>query len=343
MNENKNGSTAAPAGIDLDSPLIAALKSARELLANLDGLSKNNICNLAAEEVEQIDAALARRAAEAAPAAPIDALKVAVEALTFYADPKNNCPGAAAREALEKIAQQSSHSTAAVVATDERALFEAWYAPKFGQPKMLGDSDQYQMPSAQGAWQAWQARAALASHAGLSQFANGEDAGQPAQPSVDQIADVISRLIGAVVLDYFGGRIDENDEPFRSDEHEREYLCDMIRMHGGLSAASPAAALDAAHAQQAAAPTQPFGMYVERDDGTTEFQRTGKAFQPTACGYKVWTLYAAPPLSSGQQAGLVLVPREILQRASYWDKDDAAAVREAMSVSEPQAEKGEGA
>jgi hypothetical protein len=305
MNENKNGSTAAPAGIDLDSPLIAALKSARELLANLDGLSKNNICNLAAEEVEQIDAALARRAAEAAPAADVRhafemymsnrGQAVNYEGDGLYAYRHVNDQSDAFKAGVEyALAQQSSHSTAAVVATDERALFEAWYAPKFGQPKMLGDSDQYQMPSAQGAWQAWQARAALASHAGLSQFANGEDAGQPAQPSVDQIADVISRLIGAVVLDYFGGRIDENDEPFRSDEHEREYLCDMIRMHGGLSAASPAAALDAAHAQQAAAPTQPFGMYVERDDGTTEFQRTGKAFQPTACGYKVWTLYAAP-------------------------------------------------
>lgn len=44
---------------------------------------------------------------------------------------------------------------------------------------------------------------------------------------------------------------------------------------------------------------EPFGMYVERNDGSTEFQRTGKAFQGTAHGYKVWTLYAAPPGTTG--------------------------------------------
>lgn len=39
---------------------------------------------------------------------------------------------------------------------------------------------------------------------------------------------------------------------------------------------------------------EPFGMYVERDDGTTEFQRTGKAFQPTASAYRAWMLFTAP-------------------------------------------------
>jgi hypothetical protein len=114
MTDTKNTST-APAGIDLDSPLIAALKSARELLVNLDGLSKNNICNLAAEEVEQIDAALARRAAEAAPA------EKAVATLKSYwnggwwtgvtSDDRRLID-----EAFATLAQQSSHSTAAVVA-----------------------------------------------------------------------------------------------------------------------------------------------------------------------------------------------------------------------------------
>lgn len=42
-----------------DERLVEALKSARLLLANTDGLSKNNIDNLAGEEVEKIDAALA--------------------------------------------------------------------------------------------------------------------------------------------------------------------------------------------------------------------------------------------------------------------------------------------
>lgn len=47
----------------------------------------------------------------------------------------------------------------------------------------------------------------------------------------------------------------------------------------------------------------PFGIYIERDDGTTEFQRTGKAFQPTAFGYKYWTLYAGQaPAASEQNA-----------------------------------------
>lgn len=46
--------------------------------------------------------------------------------------------------------------------------------------------------------------------------------------------------------------------------------------------------------ERAASADAPFGMYVEREDGTSEFQRTGKAFQGTAHGYKVWTLYAAP-------------------------------------------------
>jgi hypothetical protein len=46
--------------------LLEALQSARELLANVDGLSKNNICNLASEEVEKIDAAIAKATGSAA-------------------------------------------------------------------------------------------------------------------------------------------------------------------------------------------------------------------------------------------------------------------------------------
>lgn len=39
----------------------------------------------------------------------------------------------------------------------DRERFEAWYFPKFGPQKKLGDSDQYYWTPAQGAWQAWQA------------------------------------------------------------------------------------------------------------------------------------------------------------------------------------------
>ena len=52
---------------------------------------------------------------------------------------------------------------------------------------------------------------------------------------------------------------------------------------------------DDSQPSEAAPLAEPFGMYVEREDGSTEFQRTGKAFQPTGVGYKVWTLYAAAP------------------------------------------------
>jgi len=65
-----------------------------------------------------------------------------------------------------------------------------------------------------------------------------------------------------------------------------------------IAAANPATLLPlialARRSLTSGAPAEPFGTYVERDDGTTEFQRTGKAFQPTAQGYKFWTLYAAP-------------------------------------------------
>lgn len=57
---------------------------------------------------------------------------------------------------------KSTTPPAAQVAQSEREQFEAWYTPKYGKPARLGDSDQYHMGSAQGAWQAWQARAALA-------------------------------------------------------------------------------------------------------------------------------------------------------------------------------------
>lgn len=44
--------------------LLAALKSARDLLDGADGLSWNNLLNLAAEEVESIDKAIAKAGAQ---------------------------------------------------------------------------------------------------------------------------------------------------------------------------------------------------------------------------------------------------------------------------------------
>jgi hypothetical protein len=129
--------THAPAGIDLDSPLIAALKSARELLANLDGLSKNNICNLAAEEVENIDIALA---------------------------------------------QQSSHSTAAVVAAGWK-LVPLVCTPEMRAAWDRSPADEDGDIEFHNAYRAM-IDAAPMCHAGLSQFANGEDAGQPAKATV---------------------------------------------------------------------------------------------------------------------------------------------------------------
>lgn len=37
-----------------------------------------------------------------------------------------------------------------------------------------------------------------------------------------------------------------------------------------------------------------FGTYVERNDGTSEFRRTGEPHSPTAHGYKFWNLYTRP-------------------------------------------------
>lgn len=67
----------------------------------------------------------------------------------------------------------------------QRAEFEAWYFPKFGPQKMLGDSDQYYLSSTQGAWQAWQAALARRSNA-------GEAAAQAEAPALD--ADEMTRL-----------------------------------------------------------------------------------------------------------------------------------------------------
>lgn len=39
----------------------------------------------------------------------------------------------------------------------------------------------------------------------------------------------------------------------------------------------------------------PFGTFVERSDGSTEFRLTGEVHSGTAQGYKCWTLYAGPP------------------------------------------------
>ena len=44
---------------------------------------------------------------------------------------------------------------------------------------------------------------------------------------------------------------------------------------------------------------EPFGTYVERDDGTSEFRRTGEPHTPTAQGYKVWRLYSDPVATCG--------------------------------------------
>lgn len=40
---------------------------------------------------------------------------------------------------------------------------------------------------------------------------------------------------------------------------------------------------------------EPFGTYVERSDGSTEFRRTGEVHTPTAQAYTVWTLYSGQP------------------------------------------------
>ena len=72
-------------------------------------------------------------------------------------------------------------------ATEEgdRERFEAWYFHKFGAQKMLGDSDQYHMPSAQGAWQAWQA--AIAADRASRQVAN--------KAEVDPVAPTFNYLL----------------------------------------------------------------------------------------------------------------------------------------------------
>lgn len=48
-----------------------------------------------------------------------------------------------------------------------------------------------------------------------------------------------------------------------------------------------------------------FGTYVERNDGTAEFRRTGEPHSPTAHGYKFWNLYSRPQPQADQPAGRV--------------------------------------
>lgn len=38
---------------------------------------------------------------------------------------------------------------------------------------------------------------------------------------------------------------------------------------------------------------EPFGTYIERNDGVCEFRRTGEPHTPATSGYTFWTLYAA--------------------------------------------------
>lgn len=48
------------------------------------------------------------------------------------------------------------------------------------------------------------------------------------------------------------------------------------------------------------AAVEPFGTYMERDDGTSEFRRPGEPFTATAAPYRCWTLYAHPLLDSNE-------------------------------------------
>jgi hypothetical protein len=63
------------------------------------------------------------------------------------------------------------------------------------------------------------------------------------------------------------------------------------KRHGGKLGPGPAF-VEAIEAALAVMPQ--FGTFIERDDGTTEFRRTGESFTPTAQGYKAWFLYAGP-------------------------------------------------
>ncbi|WP_432263478.1 hypothetical protein [Cupriavidus sp. TMH.W2] len=71
------------------------------------------------------------------------------------------------------------------------------------------------------------------------------------------------------------------------------YRVDAIRAIEAALLAAPSAS-----AQKA----EPFGTFVERDDGTTEFRRAGEPHTPTAMGGRAWTLYAAPAPSASPAA-----------------------------------------
>lgn len=69
---------------------------------------------------------------------------------------------------------------------------------------------------------------------------------------------------------------------------------------GAETATIPAAMLRSLIADALAAHGhEPFGIFVERADGTQEFRRMGETFTPTAQAYKATKLYAVPVVAPG--------------------------------------------
>jgi hypothetical protein len=209
-----NTTNTSPAGIDLDKLEAELFNAVLDVVRQneFNGVFKSLSAAVGrmAQLADGYRAALARRAAEAAPAAAIDVaaanLRAARDTLdreqaraagsNAHIEAANQYQFAVVKLTEAALAQQSSHSTAAVVADDEytvlaqlpdifRKLREAY---RRGSQEQGQDAAEY--AAAEQIMRAWDlpdAPPAPMCHAGLSQFANGEDAGQPAQAPIYQV------------------------------------------------------------------------------------------------------------------------------------------------------------
>jgi hypothetical protein len=235
-----NTTNTAPAGIDLDS------------LTRYDSFETDEGDELRVDPTgrwvrfDDVESLLARRAAEAAPAAT--SVKTWQERLRLCPE-KHEVREAMCDEIADlraALAQQSSHSTAAVVAADEE-ISGAEMHDVVHQLREYASNAGYSHSDCvdtmlQAANCIESLRARFWNYAGLSQFANGEDAGQPAQAVDAPSAIALDFAPGMALRKVSDGWIVVVDgQPAR-----RLNTMEASLVNSTLRAASPAAAPDAA-------------------------------------------------------------------------------------------------
>ncbi|WP_211172430.1 hypothetical protein [Massilia forsythiae] len=188
---------------------------------------------------------------------------------------------------------------------------------------------------------------------------------EPAVPSISRIAEAVSFLIGANVVDWVSSS-DEENEPFSSDEHERAHLCEMIRKYvpvsdSGMQAAHQAAielagdTIDARNAEIADLRAQLSAARQGQADPvaylTTDRKMLVFADRLVGNDHGMTALYAAPqptaaPTPQAQPAGAAaaLTDEEITEVASEFLLADFERMRDydialGRAVLEAQAKK----